>query len=104
MRIQLCFLIFFLMLGIGCRRMSPAPSTSNESIKMLDEASAVGIAKKDFGGAQEPSKQLQIKAIELADAWRIEVHAVNELPTTGAGAEYVIDKATGNIRSKRIYQ
>ena len=103
MRTQLCFLIFFLMLGIACRGISPAPSASNQSTKMLDEASAVRIAKKDFGGAQA-SEQLEIKAVELADAWRIEVHVLNELSTTGGGTEYVIDKATGNIRSKRIYQ
>lgn len=105
MRIHLLFLLITLSLVISCGRTTNKPAVENQSKKAQawDEASAVRIAKEDYDRGNA-SQEYDVKTIEFADAWRVELHVKQEATNTGGGMEYIIDKSTGKIRSKRIYQ
>ena len=101
MKIPVFFLGMCLMLAASCNATKQA-GTANQP--KIDEAAAIGIAKADATKGDKSPNELSVKTFELADAWRVELRLKNPGATMGGGFDYLIDKKTGTILSKKTYQ
>lgn len=67
-----------------------------------DKDTAIAITKKDAGVVYGSLKPFDLTVCELTNVWRI-IFAPKE-GLLGGGPEYVVDKKTGKILSKKYYQ
>jgi len=82
---------------------SSSNASSRPTASQITSAAAVATAKSDFLTIRGSLKDFVVEESERENEWRVVIRLKDEY-LMGVGAVYLIDKETGKIRERKIYQ